>query len=104
MMKKVTFILLFCFALPDAHPQSYSDTITWHGKQKELRYRPQGTDFVIVNGKRRFVRALYGTNTGFRIEAGDLPEFALYMPGMGGNLKFGIIAGNKSKWLIEAKD
>ena len=68
-----------------------------------MRYQPQGTDFVITNGKRRFVRAIYGTNTAFRIEAGDLPEFALYMPGMGGNFKFGIIAGNKSKWLIDAQ-
>jgi hypothetical protein len=37
------------------------------------------------------------------MEAGDLPEFALYMPGMGGNLQFGIIVGEKSKWLIMAK-
>jgi hypothetical protein len=46
---------------------------------------------------------LYGGNTAFRAEAGDLPEFALYMPGMGGNLKFGIIANGRSKWLIDAK-
>jgi hypothetical protein len=49
-------------------------------------------------------RALYGTNTAFRIEAGDLPEFAFYMPGMGGNLKFGLINNQGSKWLIEAKN
>src|SRR5436190_11445752 len=52
----------------------------------------------------RFNRALYGTNTGFRVEAGDLPEFAMYMPGMGGNIKFGLISGNKSKWLINAQN
>jgi hypothetical protein len=68
-----------------------------------MHYRPQGTDFVTVNGTMRFNRALYGTNTGFRVEAGDLPEFALYMPGMGGNCKFGLIAGTTSKWLIQAK-
>jgi hypothetical protein len=55
-----------------------------------VRYHPEGTDFVITNGARRFNRALYGTNTAFRIEAGDLPEFALYMPGMGGNLNLGL--------------
>lgn len=71
-------------------------------KQRAIHYMPQGTDFVTMNGKMRFNRALYGTNTGFRIETGDLPEFALYMPGMGGNFKFGLIAGNKSKWLTEA--
>ncbi len=75
----------------------------WHGIERELRYRPEGTDIVIENGTRRFNRALYGGNTAFRAEAGDLPEFALYMPGMGGNLKFGIIANGKSKWLIECK-
>lgn len=75
----------------------------WHGKERLLRYQPDGDGFVIVNGNRRFTRALYGTNTTFRVEAGDLPEFALYMPGMGGNLKFGISAEGKSKWLIEAQ-
>lgn len=70
---------------------------------RNLHYRAEGTDFVNVNGKMRFNRALYGTNTGFRVETGDLPEFALYMPGMGGNFKLGIIAGNNSKWLIDAK-
>jgi hypothetical protein len=56
----------------------------WHNKEQELRYKPDGKDFVIVNGKRLFTRAIYGTNTAFRMEAGDRPEFALYMPGMGG--------------------
>ena len=45
---------------------------------------------------------MYGTNTAFRAEAGDLPEFALYMPGMGGNIKFGLANGEASKWLIKA--
>ncbi|MFL5744532.1 MAG: DUF4450 domain-containing protein [Niastella sp.] len=71
--------------------------------ERSLHYQAEGTDFVTVNGKMRFNRALYGTNTAFRIETGDLPEFALYMPGMGGNLKLGLIAGNKSMWLTEAR-
>ncbi len=48
-------------------------------------------DFVTTNGALRFNRALYGGNTAFRVEAGDLPEFALYLPGMGGNRKLGIL-------------
>lgn len=75
----------------------------WHEIERELRYRPEGNDIVIENGTRRFNRALYGGNTAFRAEAGDLPEFALYMPGMGGNLKFGFVINGKSKWLIDAK-
>jgi hypothetical protein len=76
----------------------------WHGKHRVLRYKPEGTDFVIVNGEHRFNRALYGTHTAFRVEAGDLPEFALYMPGMGGNWRFGLLRGDSSKWLIKAKN
>ncbi|HEY4287378.1 MAG TPA: DUF4450 domain-containing protein [Puia sp.] len=74
----------------------------WHGKRRVLRYHPEGTDFVIVNGSRRFNRALYGTNTAFRVEAGDLPEFAMYMPGMGGTFRLGLLRGEKSRWLINA--
>jgi hypothetical protein len=72
----IIFLLLTPALLP-AQPQP-----------RTLRYRPEGEDFTIVNGTRRFNRALYGTNTAFRVETGDLPEFALYMPGMGGNLSF----------------
>lgn len=75
----------------------------WHDKPRELRYKPEGTDFVITNGNRLFTRALYGTHTAFRVETGDRPEFALYMPGMGGNFKLGIGAGDSSKWLTAAK-
>src|SRR6186997_3518109 len=76
----------------------------WHDKERTLRYHPEGNDIVIENGDKRFNRALYGGNTAFRAEAGDLPEFALYMPGMGGNLKFGLIKGDSSKWIIDAKN
>ena len=61
-----------------------------------LRYKPEGDDFVIVNGRNKFNRALYGSNTGFRLETGDVPEFALYLPNMGGNLHF-FISNKKTK-------
>ncbi|MFW0718335.1 DUF4450 domain-containing protein [Pedobacter sp. N23S346] len=77
---------------------------TWHNEKASLRYHPEGRDFVIKNGTRRFTRALYGTNSAFRVEGGDLPEFALYMPAMGGNLQFGLIKGAQSKWLIKAEN
>jgi len=97
---------LFAFILLNRNPcfsQFSNPTKVWHGKERIIHYKPEGNDFVCVNPKLRFNRALYGTNTGFRVEAGDLPEFALYMPGMGGNFKFGLIKANKSKWLIDAK-
>src|SRR5699024_8955997 len=68
-------------------------------KKRKLRYKPDGTDFVIINGNKKFNRALYGTHTSFRIEAGDLPEFALYFPGIGGDLKLGIATPKGTKWL-----
>ncbi|WP_421939225.1 DUF4450 domain-containing protein [Pedobacter sp.] len=76
----------------------------WHDEARELRYHPEGRDFVIRNGTRRFNRALYGTHTAFRVEAGDLPEFALYMPGLGGNLQLGLLGNGQSKWLIRAEN
>lgn len=81
----------------DAQPSRY-----WHDKPRKVRYHPEGTDIVILNGERRFNRALYGGNTAFRAEGGDKPEFALYLPGMGGNLKIGIITPSGSKWLTGA--
>ena len=74
---------------------------TYQGRK--IHYAPEGNSFVLKNGTRKFNRALYGSNTGFRVEAGDLPEFALYMPGMGGNFKLGFQKGDESKWITEAK-
>ncbi|GAA4756012.1 hypothetical protein GCM10023229_41950 [Flavisolibacter ginsenosidimutans] len=79
-----------------------SQASLWHGIEREVHYKPEGEDFVLVKGTRRFNRALYGSNTAFRVEAGDLPEFAMYLPGMGGNLKFGFVKDNNSKWIINA--
>jgi hypothetical protein len=98
--------LLLCslsIAAQELYPVKLSQQ-QWHGEERTLRYQPEGEDFVIRNGKRRFNRALYGTHTAFRVEAGDLPEFSMYMPGMGGNLQIGISRGNKSIWLIKAQD
>ncbi|MTH16040.1 DUF4450 domain-containing protein [Flavobacterium sp. LC2016-01] len=69
---------------------------------RKLHYAPEENSFVLKNGTRKFNRALYGSNTGFRVETGDLPELAMYMPGMGGNFKLGIVNGKDSKWITEA--
>jgi hypothetical protein len=95
-------ILLSIFFSQIVAGQTADSSKWWHGKERTLRYHPEGNDIVITNGNRRFTRALYGTNTAFRAEAGDLPEFALYMPGMGGNIKFGLSNNDTSKWLINA--
>ena len=67
-----------------------------------LRYRPDGADFVIHNGAEFFNRPLYGGHTAFRVDGGDRPEFSLYLPGRGGNLRLGIRTAAATFWLHEA--
>jgi hypothetical protein len=100
----ICFISCFYFfvACQQAVPEK-KESVLWHNQQRELRYHPDGKGFVITNGTHRFNRALYGSHSGFRVEAGDLPEFALYMPRMGGTLRLGLIQADSSKWLIDAK-
>lgn len=69
---------------------------------RPLRYRPEADDFVIQNGQEYFNRSLYGGNTAFRVDGGDKPEFVLYLPGRGGNLRLGIVTGGTAKWLKDA--
>lgn len=90
----IMFICIYtnCYATPRLHNTIDSIPI------RTLRYHPEGNNFVIVNGKKKFNRSLYGWQTAFRIETGDLPEFAMYMPGTGGCLKLGVINKNISKW------
>jgi hypothetical protein len=79
--------------------------------QRPLRYTPVAGEFVIRNGTEFFNRPIYGvsspTHSGdFRVDAGDLPEFSMYLPGHGGNLKLGIVAadGSGSKWAAQADE
>ncbi|SHE44392.1 DUF4450 domain-containing protein [Dysgonomonas macrotermitis] len=96
---RLILTMLTLTAIPLAsHSQGY-----WHGKERKLRYTPEGEDFVIVNGDKKFNRALYGTHTAFRVETGDIPEFGLFMPSMGGNIQLGLIKGGKSLWLNDAE-
>lgn len=76
-----------------------------NAQERKPRYHPDGTDFVIENGKSFFNRPLYGGNTGFRIETGDRPEYAFHFPGRAGNLRIGILSGdaNQGLWLANAK-
>ncbi len=68
---------------------------------RPLRYQPNGTDFVIINGIDSFNRSMYGSNTAFRVDGGDKPEFSFYLPGRGGNTRLAISSNGKSKWLTD---
>ena len=95
-MKKLLSIALILVAILSS---CSSDKVQY---ERTLRYLPDGEDFVIVNGDRRFTRALYGGHTGFRVETSDVPEFALYLPRMGGNLTFSVKVGEKELSLNDA--
>lgn len=87
-----TFILLFCLLITSAAVAQPLASLSEakHRSPRTLRYTPDGEDFVIINGDRKFNRALYGGHSGFRLETGDVPEFAFYLPRMGGNLSFAV--------------
>ncbi len=70
--------------------------------ERPLRYRPDGADFVIENGTEFFNRPLYGGNTAFRVDGGDKPEFVLYLPGRGGNLRLAVRTAKSATWLHDA--
>lgn len=59
-----------------------------------LHYTPSGNSVTSVNGTVKFNRGLYGAHTGFRVDCSDFPEFGIYMPNMGGNIKFCLPAGD----------
>jgi len=71
--------------------------------ERPIRYRPEDGDFVIENGVETFNRPLYGGDTAFRVDGGDRPEFVLYLPGRGGNLRLGVVGATGARWLHEAR-
>ncbi|MBQ8519860.1 MAG: DUF4450 domain-containing protein, partial [Bacteroides sp.] len=100
-MKKVKAAIISLLSLCMASPitsQALSDTY-WHGKYRRLNYQPNGEEFVSQNGTNRFTRAIYGTNSGFRFETSDFPEFGLYMPNLGGSVYMAISAPTGIKWI-----
>ncbi len=71
---------------------------------RPLRYMPDHGDFVIHNGAEFFNRSLYGGHSAFRVDGGDKPEFLLYLPGRGGNLRLGVRTSSGVMWLKDAHD
>lgn len=84
MMRKIFSILLLTAAFAAA---AGSDVRPRH-------YTPQGRSAVTVDGSSRFNRALYGAHSGFRMECSDTPEFGIYLPHMGGNLRLTLPHGS----------
>lgn len=68
--------------------ESTSQNESKKGKERTLQYRPEGNDFVSINGKNRYTRALYGGHTAFRIETSDRPVFAAFDKSKSKNISF----------------
>lgn len=95
--------LIFCSLLLGAVLQAaVAQSKHWKDNDRTLHYTEDQGDFLLVKGRYRFNRALYGNNLASRVEAGDLPEFALYMPGMAGNLQFVLSNRQLRKKMIDA--
>jgi hypothetical protein len=101
----VSLSLAFAPARADESPETRNTALhpNLHGQvARALRYHPEGEDFVIQNGLEFFNRSLYGANDAFRVDGGDRPEFSLYLPGRGGNLRLGVRSAAGTIWLHAA--
>ena len=92
-------------------PQSAGDRIEStsyndhkRGAARTLQYHPDGEDFVSVNGKNRYTRALYGSHTAFRLETSDRPIFAVYEKRNSKNIHFHLVLADSSVTPLEETD
>lgn len=58
--------------------ESVNNNIDKSRSPRAMQYEPKDGAFYSRNGKNRFTRALYGSNTDYRIETSDRPIFAIY--------------------------
>ena len=72
------------------------------GASRTLQYRPDGEDFVSVNGKNRYTRALYGSHTAFRLETSDRPVFAVYEKRNSKNISFRLLLSDGSSVALDS--
>lgn len=103
-MKRLTAIFIFSWCVTAVWPQyatksnkvkgagdlieSTSFNDHKRGTERSLQYLPDGEDFVCVNGKNRYTRALYGSPTAWRLETSDRPIFATFVKNNCRNIRF----------------
>lgn len=105
--RHITLAYAFCAGLSlAAQPASkqatlegrdYTESTSYNeaqrGTARRLQYYPEGEDFVCVNGKNRYTRALYGNHTAYRLETSDRPVFAIYNKPKSWNIAFRLTLG-----------
>ena len=72
------------------------------GTPRTMQYHPDGRDFVCVNGKNLYTRALYGGPADYRVETSDRPIFAIYKKRNCRNVRFSAVCGGRELPLEEA--
>lgn len=68
--------------------ESINNNIDKSRSPRAMQYEPKDGAFYSRNGKNRFTRALYGSNTDYRIETSDRPIFAIFKHKNYRNLRF----------------
>ena len=109
-LRKLTLAMAFMAATGGSAQKRIGDFIesrTYNGDkrgiERTLNYRPEGRDFVCVNGSNEYTRALYGGYTEYRIETSDRPIFAVFKKRGHRNVRFrAIYRGNE--YALEATD
>lgn len=81
-MRKITCTLsvlfLFCLAVPVS------------GQPRNIHYRPDNGSVSVVDGQKKYIRGLYGANSGFRMECSDMPVFGLFKSKNVAHLEFNV--------------
>ncbi|WP_321333206.1 DUF4450 domain-containing protein [uncultured Bacteroides sp.] len=109
-MNKYFLFLLLCFLpqpvrnlfaqVPAKRVGDFIESTSYNeskrGASRSLQYRPDGEDFVCVNGVNRFTRALYARTSPFRLETSDRPVFAAYDKRNSKNIRFRLLLGGTS--------
>lgn len=70
-----------------------------NSQMRRLNYTPEGHNIVCYDGNNRYTRALYGTETAWRLETSDRPVFASYTKGIGKNISFAVNVKGTTKRL-----
>lgn len=77
-MHLVVALFLACMAASvSAHPRN-------------LHYRPDNGSVSVVDGQHKYIRGLYGANSGFRMECSDMPVFGLFKSKNVAHLEFNV--------------
>lgn len=85
------------------YKESVNNNLDQSRSPRAMQYTPKDGGFFTVNGKNRFTRALYGSNTDYRIETSDKPIFAIYKSKNYRSLRFLIEANGTKVQLDEAE-